>query len=251
MKIVVIGGTGLIGASVVKRLRVRGHDVLAASPSTGVDSVTGRGLAEALAAAEVVIDVANSPSFDEAAAVAFFQTAGTNLLKAEAAAGVRHHIALSVVGTDRLQARGYFRAKLVQEKLIEDSNIPYTLVRATQFFEFASAIAKAAEVGDQVRLPSAAMQPIAADDVADAMVDAALAPPIDGIVEVAGPEAIPMATFAQRYLRALGDPREVIVDNRAGYFDLTVDDTSLMPGAGARLMPTRFDTWLAQRRKAA
>lgn len=246
MKIVVIGGTGLIGSKTVARLRAKGHEVIAASPATGVDTVTGAGLADALAGAAVVIDLANSPTFEDAEAMAFFRTAGRNLLAAEAAAGVTHHVALSVVGTERLQASGYFRAKLAQEELIRSSGRRFTIVHATQFLEFLPSIAKAATVGRTVRLSPAPVQPIAADDVADAVTDVALAAPLDATVETAGPERVPLSDLVQRYLAATGDPRTVVADPDALYFGIALDDRSLVPGEGARIGPTRFDDWLAR-----
>jgi uncharacterized protein YbjT (DUF2867 family) len=244
MKIVVIGGTGLIGAKVVKILRERGHDVTAASPSTGVNALTGQGLAAALAGAAVVVDVANSPSVEDQAVMNFFEASGRNLMPAEKAAGVRHHVALSVVGTDRMQSAGYFRAKLVQENLIKASQVPYTIVRATQFFEFVGAIAQAATDGQTVRVSSAMMQPIVSDDVAAAVADAAEARPLNAIVDLAGPEPIRMDELVRRLLLAQGDTREIVVDDKAGYFGTPVDDQSLVPLGEARLGPTRFDAWL-------
>lgn len=245
MKIVVIGGTGLIGSKLVYNLRERGHEVVAASPSKGVNALTGEGLTEALAGAQVVVDVANSPSFEDAAVLAFFETSGRNLLAAEAAAGVRHHVALSVVGTDRLLASGYFRAKMAQENLIKASKIPYTIVRATQFFEFVGAIAQSGADGQALRLSTALMQPIVSDDVAAALTDVALAKPANGTIEVAGPEPIRMDELVRRYLAAQGDTREVIADPRAGYFGTPVDDRSLTPGEHAHLGATRFADWLS------
>jgi uncharacterized protein YbjT (DUF2867 family) len=244
MKIVVIGGTGLIGAKLVSRLREKGHDVLAASPNTGVNTVTGEGLAAALAGARVVVDVANSPSFEDNAVMEFFEKSGRNLLAAEAAAGVQHHVALSVVGTDRLQASGYFRAKLAQETMIKAARIPYTIVRSTQFFEFTAAIAQIGTVGQEVRLSPALWQPIASDDVAAAMADAALGAPVNGTIEIAGPERAPLDELVARYLRATHDPRTVIPDAKAGYYGVAVDDRSLTPGDGARLGAIRFADWL-------
>lgn len=246
MKIVVIGGTGLVGSQVVKQLRARGHEAIAASPNTGVNTLTGEGLAAALAGAQVVVDVANSPSFEDAAVLAFFETSGRNLLAAEAVAGVRHHVALSVVGTERLQGSGYFRAKLAQEKLIEAAGIPYTIVRATQFFEFLGAIAQSGTDGDSVRLPSALVQCIASQDVASAMADHALATPVHGMVEIAGAEAVAMAALVQRYLRASGDARTVVADARAPYFGMEIDDRSLTPGLHPQLGATDFATWMAR-----
>ena len=245
MKIVVIGGSGLIGKKVVKNLRQRGHDVLAASPSSGVNTVTGEGLAQALAGAQVVVDVSNAPNWEDNAVLAFFETSGRNLLAAEAAAGVRHHVALSVVGTDRLLASGYFRAKMAQEDLIKASPIPYTIVRATQFFEFVGGIAQSATEGQTVRLPPVLMQPIASDDVAAVMADVALAAPLNGTVEVAGPEPIRQDDLVRQFLKATGDARTVITDPKALYYGIAVDDRSLTPGDNPRLGPTRFEDWLS------
>ncbi len=254
MKIVVIGGTGLIGSKTVERLRRKGHEVVAASPDTGVNTVTGEGLDEALAGAKVVIDLANSPSFEDKAVMAFFKTAGRNLLGAEILAGVEHHIALSVVGTERLQASGYFRGKKAQEDLIRRSGIPHTIVHSTQFFEFMGAIANAGTTGKTARLSPAAMQPIAADDVADAMADVALSSPANGTIEIAGPERARLSDLVAKYLGAIGDPREIIVDPHALYFGLELDDGSLVPGDNPRLGAIRFDDWLersARQKKAA
>lgn len=245
MKIVVIGGTGLIGKKLVGKLRERGHDAVAASPGTGVNAVTGKGLSAALAGAEVVVDVANSPSFEDKAVLEFFEKSGCNLLAAEAAAGVKHHVALSVVGTDRLLASGYFRAKMAQEDLIKASPVPYTIVRATQFFEFVGAIAESGAEGDSVRLPPAAMQPIVSDDVAAALADVAVAPPQNATVEIAGPEAIRMDELVRLLLQAKHDPRQVITDPEARYFGTAVNDRSLVPGANPRLGATRFADWLS------
>jgi len=214
MKIIVIGGSGLIGKKVVKNLREQGHEVVAASPSSGVNTVTGEGLAQALAGAQVVVDVANSPSWEDNAVLAFFETSGRNLLAAETAAGVRHHVALSVVGTDRLLASGYFRAKMAQENLIKASPIPYTIVRATQFFEFVGPIAQAATEGQTVRLPPVLMQPIVSDDVAAVVAEAALAKPVNGTVDLAGPEPIRQDELVRQFLKATGDARTVITDPR-------------------------------------
>ncbi|MBI3828990.1 MAG: SDR family oxidoreductase [Planctomycetes bacterium] len=244
MKIVVIGGTGLIGAKVVKHLRDKDHEVVAASPSKGINAVTGEGLAQALAGARVAVDVANAPSWEDKAVLAFFETSSRNLLAAEAAAGIRHHVALSVVGTDRLLASGYFRAKLAQENLIKASPIPYTLVRATQFFEFVSGIAQAATEGQTVRLPPALMQPIASDDVAAVMAAVALAEPFNGTVDLAGPEPIRQDDLVRQFLNATGDTRTVVTDPNALYFGIAVNDQSLTPGAHPRLGPTRFADWL-------
>ncbi len=248
MKIVVIGGTGLIGTKVVKKLTERGHEALAASPKTGVDATSGRGLAEALARAEVVVDVANSPSWEDAAVLAFFENSGRNLARAEREAGVRHHVALSVVGTDRLQESGYFRAKLAQERLIKGSGIPYTIIRATQFFEFLGAIAAAGAEDTRVRLPNSSFQPIAADDVAKAVADAALGPPVNDTIEIAGPERLPLSELVARYLKATNDPREVIRDPQAPYYGIRVDDRSLVPGDNPRLGTIRLEDWLRQPR---
>ncbi|UZE47356.1 SDR family oxidoreductase [Rhodopseudomonas sp. P2A-2r] len=245
MKIVVIGGSGLIGSNVVTRLRRQGHEVTAASPSSGVNTITREGLAAALDGAEAVIDLANSPSFEDNAAMAFFETSGHNLLAAEAAAGVGRHVALSVVGTDRLQDSGYFRAKLAQERLIEQSGIPYTIVRATQFFEFIEAIIQSSIDGGTVRLSPADFQPVAAGDVSAAVAEFALATPLNGMVEVAGPERLGLDQFAQQFLAARGDTRRVIADIHARYFGLALNDQSLTPGDHARLGPTLFTDWLA------
>lgn len=246
MKIVVIGGTGRIGSKVVSKLRQQGHEVVAASPSSGVNTVTGEGLAEALAGAQVVVDVANAPSWEDKAVLDFFEASGRNLLAAEAAAGVGHHVALSVVGTDRLLESGYFRAKLAQEQLIKASPIPYTIVRATQFFEFVGDIAQAATQGQTVRLPAAMMQPIGSDDVAAAVADAAIAEPLNGTVEVAGPEPIRQDDLVRQFLSATGDPRTVVTDPGALYFGIAVTDQSLTPGDNPRLGPTRFADWLSR-----
>jgi uncharacterized protein YbjT (DUF2867 family) len=246
MKIVVIGGSGLIGKKVVMNLRQHGHEVVAASPSSGVNTVTGEGLAQALAGAQVVVDVANAPSWEDNAVLAFFETSGRNLLAAEAAAGVGHHVALSVVGTDRLLASGYFRAKIAQEKLIKASPIPYTIVRATQFFEFAGGIAQLATEGQTVRLPAAMMQPIAADDVAAVMADVALAKPLNSTIDLAGPERIHMDELVRQFLSANGDTRKVITDASALYYGINVNDQSLTPGENPRLGTMRFSDWLSR-----
>ena len=250
MKIVVIGGSGLIGKKLVKLFGERGHEVVAASPSTGVNAVTGEGLAEALTGARVVVDVANAPSWEDKAVLEFFETAGRNLLAAEAAAGVTHHVALSVVGTERLLASGYFRAKMAQEGLIKASKIPYTIVRATQFFEFVGGIAQLSTEGQKVRLPSALMQPIASDDVAAVMADVALAEPLNGTFDLAGPEPIRQDDLVRQFLDATGDARTVITDPKALYFGITVNDHSLTPGNHLRLGPTRFEDWLSSRSMA-
>ena len=246
MKIVVIGGSGLIGSKVVSKLRQRGHEIVAASPSTGVNTVTGEGLADALQGAHVVVDVANSPSFDDEVAIEFFQTAGRNMFVAEMAADVKHHVTLSVVGTERLLAMGYFRAKLAQEYLIKASGRPYTIVRATQFFEFTGAIAQSATVGQTVRLSSALYQPIASDDVAEALADAALGSPVNGTIEIAGPDRAPLSELVGRFLSATHDPRTVITDAGAGYFGIDVNDRSLTPGDRPRIGATRFGDWLSR-----
>lgn len=245
MKIVVIGGTGLIGKKVVQNLRQQGHEVVAASPSSGVNAMTGEGLSAALSGAQVVVDVANSPSFQDEAVMEFFEKSGRNLLAAEADAGVKHHVALSVVGTDRLQASGYFRAKLVQEDLIKKSSIPYTIVRATQFFEFVGAIAQSGADGQTIRLPPAMMQPIVSDDVAAAVADVATSQPLNATIEIAGPDAIRMDDLARQFMQANGDSRQVITDPQATYFGTPVDDRSLTPGDQPRLGPTRFADWLS------
>src|SRR5690348_7065486 len=245
--VVVIGGTGLIGKKVVMKLRQRGHEILAASPSSGVNTVTGEGLAQALAGAQVVVDVSNAPNWEDKAVLTFFETSGRNLLAAEAAAAVGHHVALSVVGTDRLLASGYFRAKLAQEKLIRASGIPYTIVRATQFFEFVGGIAQFATQGQTVRVPPVLMQPIAADDVAAAVAEVAVAKPLNGTVEVAGPEPIRQDDLVRQFLKATGDARTVITDPKALYYGITVNDQSLTPGDHPRLGPTRFKDWLSSR----
>jgi len=250
VKIVVIGGTGLIGKKLVQILRQQDHEVVAASPSSGVNTLTGEGLAEALAGAKVVVDVANSPSFEDKAVLAFFETSGRNLLAAEAAAGVGHHVALSVVGTDRLLASGYFRAKMAQENLIKAASIPYTIVRATQFFEFVGGIAQSATEGNIVRLPPALMQPIVSDDVAAALADVAVETPLNRTIELAGPEPIRMDELVRRFLSANHDERQVITDIRGTYFGTAVNDQSLTPGKGPRIGPTRFDDWLASQSMA-
>src|SRR5436853_3073570 len=246
LKSLFIGGTGRIGAKVVKNLREKGHEAVAASPSKGINSVTGEGLAEALVGAQVVVDVANAPSWEDKAVLEFFETSGRNLLAAEAAAGVGHHVALSVVGPDRLLASGYFRAKMAQENLIKASSIPYTIVRATQFFEFVGAIAQSATDGQTVRLPPALMQPIMSDDVAAALAEIAVAEPLNGTVELAGPEPIHMDELVRRYLSANRDARKVTTDVHAGYFGTAVNDQSLIPGDHPRLGPTRFEDWLSR-----
>lgn len=246
MKIVVIGGTGLIGTKLVQDLRLQGHTAVPASRSSGVNAVTGEGLAEALAGADVVVDVANSPNFEDQASMDFFEASGRNLIAAEKAAGVKHHVTLSVVGTERLQVMGYFRAKLAQENLIKASGIPFTIVRATQFFEFVGAIAETAADGNKVRLPPALMQPIAADDVAAALAIVATGPPLNEMINVAGPEPIRMDELARQFLKAHRDGREVVADPKATYFGIPVDDRSLTPIGKLRLGPTRFTEWLGR-----
>src|SRR4051794_1746599 len=251
MKIVVIGGTGLIGSKVVAHLRQAGHEVIAASPGTGVNSITGEGLSQAMAGAQVVVDLANSPSFEDKAVLEFFETSGRNLMAAEAEAGVGHHVCLSIVGTDRTPDNGYFRAKVAQEKLIEASGIPYTIIRATQFLEFLGGIAASSAEGDQVRIATGLFQPIAADDVATIVADVALAVPANGIVEIAGPERAPFNEIIARYLNAVGDPREVVSDPEARYFGGRVEEHSLVPLGEARLGRIGFDEWLRRSQAGA
>jgi uncharacterized protein YbjT (DUF2867 family) len=241
MKIVVIGGSGLIGTKLVKNLRQLGHEVVAASPSSGVNTITGEGLATALTGAQVVVDVANSPSWEDKAVLDFFETSGRNLLAAEAAAGVGHHIALSVVGTERLLASGYFRAKMAQETLIKASPVPYTIVRATQFFEFVGGIAQSATDGQTVRLSPALTQPIVSDDVADALAEVTLGAPVNGTVELAGPEPIRLDELVRQFLSAHRDTRKVTTDVHALYFGIELNDQSLTPGNNPRIGPTRFE----------
>ena len=251
MKIVVIGGTGLIGSKVVSILRNGGHEVIAASPRNGINAVTGEGLKEALAGAQVVVDLANSPSFENDAVLAFFETSGRNLLAAETAAGVGHHVALSIVGTDRTPENGYFRAKVAQEKLIEASRVPYTIVRATQFMEFIGVIADSSMAGNVIRLSPGLFQPIAADDVAALVADVALAPPRNGIVDIAGPDRAPFDEIVARYLKALGDSRQVVRDPEARYWGGRVEELSLVPLAEARLGRIGLDEWLRRSRAPA
>jgi uncharacterized protein YbjT (DUF2867 family) len=244
MKIVVIGGSGLIGSKLVKLLRRRDHEVVAASPATGVNTLTGEGLAQVLKGADVVVDVANSPSFDDEAAMDFFTTSGRNLLAAEKAAGVKHHVALSVVGTQRLVESGYLRAKAAQENLIRASGIPYSILQSTQFFEFIERITNSALEGDVYRLSPALMQPIAAGEVVDVLGDIVVGPPVNGTVEVGGPEAIPLDELARQSLVARQDPRRIIADTHARYYGAELNDQSLVPGPEARLGCVTFGDWL-------
>ncbi|HEY2470514.1 MAG TPA: SDR family oxidoreductase [Terracidiphilus sp.] len=246
MKIVVIGGTGLIGSKLVNKLRAHGHEAVAASPNSGVNTVTGEGLAEVLKGASVVVDVSNSPSWDDAAVLKFFETSTRNLLTYEAAAKVGHHVALSVVGTDRLSESGYFRAKIAQEKLIKSSPIPYSIVHATQFFEFLKGLADISMVGDKVHLPDVLFQPMAADDVASAVGRVAIGLPVNGIIEIGGPEQFRVDELVRRRLASLHDPREVIADPNALYSGARLSEKTLVPGNNARLGETRFETWLTQ-----
>jgi uncharacterized protein YbjT (DUF2867 family) len=250
MKIVIIGGTGLIGSKTAPILRQPGHEVVAASPNTGVNTITGEGLKESLAGAQVVIDLVNSPSFEDKAVLEFFETSESNLLPAELAAGVQHHVALSIVAVDRTD-NGYFRAKLAEEKLIEASGVPYTIVRATQFMEFLGSIADSSTANNTVRLPPVLFQPIAADDVAANVADAALAAPRNGIVEIAGPERAPFNEIIARYLKAVGDSRQVVSDAEAGYWGGRVEERSLVPLSEARLGRIGLDEWLRRSHAAA
>ena len=243
MKIVVIGGTGLIGSKLVAKLRERGHEAVAAAPDTGVNTLTGEGLAAALEGASVVTDVSNAPSFEDAAVLDFFQTSTRNILAAESAAGVGHHVALSVVGTERLAESGYFRAKIAQEKLIADSPIPYSIVHATQFFEFVTQLADISTRGNAVRLAHVLIQPMAAQDVASAVADVTLGPPLDGIIEVAGPQQYHLDELIRNTLRDQHDPREVITDPHAPYSGAELQERTLVPATGARLAETRFEQW--------
>jgi uncharacterized protein YbjT (DUF2867 family) len=244
MKIVIIGGTGLIGSKVVGKLKQQGHEAVAAAPNTGVNTITGEGLSEALAGADVVVDVSNSPSFEEQAAIDFFQAAGRNITAAEVKAGVRHHIALSVVGTDRLQDSGYFRAKLAQEQAIQRSPIPWTLIHATQFFEFIRTIAEVSTDGGEVRLPPVQFQPMAAEDVASAIVEIAVGDPLNNTIEIAGPETFTLDAAVARVLEYDRDPRKVIADPSAPYYGVHVSERTLVPSPGARLGSTRLGWWL-------
>jgi len=245
MKIVVIGGTGLIGSKVVQKLAAQGHEAVAAAPNTGVNTLSGEGLAEVLKNASAVVDVSNSPSFEERAVMEFFQTSTRNLLSYEVKAGVRHHVALSVVGTERLQDSPYMRAKIVQERLIKDSGTPYSIVHATQFFEFMKSIADAATAGNQVRLPDAFIQPIAAEDVADAVAKVAVGTPLNGMVEVAGPQRFSFAQFIRQGLSARNDPREVVVDSEARYFGAKLGELSLVASDDAHIGGIRYEDWLS------
>ncbi|MFJ8792185.1 SDR family oxidoreductase [Streptomyces sp. NPDC102462] len=246
MKVVVIGGTGLIGSQLVGKLKEHGHEAVAAAPNTGVNTLTGEGLAEVLQGASVVVDVSNSPSFDDEAVMEFFRTSTTNVLKAEAEAGVTHHVALSVVGTERLQGSGYFRAKQAQEELIKASGVPYTIVHATQFFEFAKGLADGVTEGDTVRLPAAKIQPMFSGDVAAAVGRAAVGTPVGGVVEVGGPEAFQLDEFIRTALAAKNDPRSVVADPNATYWGAELQEDTLLPGPGAHIAETRFTDWLAK-----
>jgi uncharacterized protein YbjT (DUF2867 family) len=246
MKIVVIGGSGLIGSKLVEKLRESGHDALAASPESGVDTLTGEGLDEAFEGAQVVVDVSNAPAWEDAAVMDFFQTSSRNILAAESAAGVGHHVALSVVGTDRLSDSGYFRAKLAQEEAVQAASVPYTILRATQFFEFIGRIADSSMNGETIHLAPVLVQPEAADDVAAALADIALSAPVNGTVELAGPEQFRLDELAQRVLRANNDSRQVTADVHARYFGAELDEHSLTPGNSPRIAPTHFEDWLSQ-----
>jgi uncharacterized protein YbjT (DUF2867 family) len=246
MKIVIIGGSGLIGTKLVNKLRESGQEVLAASPSSGVNTITGEGLAEALAGAQVVVDVTNSPSWEDKAVLEFFETSSRNLLAAEAAAGVGHHVALSVVGTERLLQSGFFRAKMAQEELIQASKIPYTIVRSTQFFEFVNGIAQSATDGQTVRLSPAFIQPIVSDDVAAALAEVTFGAPVNGTIEIAGPERLRLDELVRRFLSAKQDPRQVVTDVHARYFGIELNNQSLTPGDNPRIGPTRFEDWLSR-----
>ncbi|HEY2917752.1 MAG TPA: SDR family oxidoreductase [Candidatus Binatia bacterium] len=246
MKIVVIGGSGLIGTKLVNKLRQLGHEVVAASPSSGVNTITGEGLAEALADAQVVVDVTNSPSWEDKAVLEFFETSSRNLLAAEVAAGVKHHVALSVVGTDRLLQSGFFRAKMAQEDLIKASKVSYTILRSTQFFEFLNGIVQSATDGQTVRLSPAFVQPVVSDDVAAALAEVTLGTPVNGTVELAGPERLRLDELVRRFLSAKQDARQVVADVHARYFGVELNDKSLTPGDNPRIGPTRFEDWLSR-----
>jgi uncharacterized protein YbjT (DUF2867 family) len=246
VKIVVVGGTGRLGSQVVAELQGRGHEAVPAAPSTGFDTISGAGVAEGLTGAQVVVDVSNSPSFEDAAVLQFFQTSTGTLLAAERKAGIKHHVVLSIVGADRAPDSGYMRAKIAQEQLVADGGVPYTIIRATQFFEFLGGIADSNTTDGTVRLPSAHLQPIAVSDLAAAVADVAEGPPTDGVVEVAGPEAIGLDELARRVLSATGDPRPVVTDDSVKYFGAQIDDATLTPGPDARIAPTRLDDWLSR-----
>ena len=246
MKIVIIGGSGLIGSKIVTKLREQGHEAIAASPNSGVNTVTGEGLADVLKGSSVAVDVSNAPSWEDSAVMKFFETSTRNLLAYEAAAGVGHHVALSVVGSERLLESGYFRAKIAQENLIKSSSIPYSIVRATQFFEFIKGIADQATEGNTIRLPSALIQPMAADDVASAVGRIAVGTPLNGTVEIGGPGKFPLYELVRRGLAARKDPREVVADPQARYYGIKLSETMLIPGRDARLGETHFETWLSQ-----
>lgn len=246
MKIVVIGGTGLIGTKLVSSLVVLGHEVIAASPKSGVDTITGEGLQEALSGAEIVVDVANSPSFEDQAVLDFFETSGRNLLAAEAVAGVKHHLALSVVGTENLQGSGYFRAKLAQEKLIKAGTIPYTIVHATQFFEFVGGIVQAGKKDNSIHISSAMVQPMASDDVVSSMTELVLGKPLNATVEIAGPDRLPLSELVKKYLTLKKDETELIVDIHAPYFGVEINDSSLTPGKQAKLGTIHYDDWISE-----
>ena len=246
MKIIIIGGTGLIGSRVVAKLREQGHEAIAASPNTGVNSITGEGLAEAMKGASVVVDASNAPAWEDEAVMKFFKTSTQNLLAQEAAAGVKHHVALSVVGSERMLESGYFRAKIAQEDLIKASTIPYSIVRATQFFEFVKGIADVSAEGNQVKLPPVLIQPMSADDVAAAVAEVAVGQPVKGMVEIGGPEKFRLDEFVRKGLAANKDPREVVADPQARYYGITVTERTLIPENSAKLGKTRFADWLAQ-----
>lgn len=250
MKIVVIGGSGLIGSKLVKILNQLGHEVIAASPNSGVNTITGEGLAEVLEGTDVVVDVANSPSFEDKAVLEFFETSGRNLLAAEAVAGVKHHVALSVVGTDRLAESGYFRGKIAQEKLIKASPIPYTIVHSTQFFEFLGGIAQSGTQGDTVHLSPAFVQPISSEDVAAAVANVTIGAPLNGTVEIAGPERLRLSDLVQRYLTEMNDPRKVVSDVHARYFGAELTDEMLVPGENPRIGAINFESWFTSQKKA-
>jgi len=247
VKIVVVGGTGRLGSQVVTELQGRGHETAPAAPSTGFDTISGAGVVEGLTGAHVVVDVSNSPSFEDAAVLQFFQTSTGTLLAAERTAAIKHHVVLSIVGADRLPDSGYMRAKVAQEQLVADGGVPYTIIRATQFFEFLGGIADSNTTDGTVRLPSAHLQPIAASDLADAVADVVEGSPANAVVEVAGPEAIGLDELVRRVLSASGDPRPVVTDDSVKYFGAQIDDASLTPGPGARIAPTRLDDWLSRR----